>query len=90
MAGRSQVCIRQRIGKKGAFLAEITAKTGVTHQVRVHLASQGYPLIGDSLYDPDYSTRSIQPAWHQLRAIELLGTERNLKVSAEAFIHHWF
>lgn len=31
-------------------LLELTLETGRRHQIRVHLASQGYPIMGDSLY----------------------------------------
>ncbi|MGE0154760.1 MAG: RluA family pseudouridine synthase [Reyranellaceae bacterium] len=33
-----------------ASLVECTLLTGRTHQVRVHLASRGHPLVGDPLY----------------------------------------
>lgn len=31
-------------------LVRVTTRTGVRHQIRVHLAGAGYPLVGDELY----------------------------------------
>lgn len=36
-------------------LLELELETGRTHQIRVHMASIGYPLLGDSLYGGDCS-----------------------------------
>lgn len=33
-------------------LMQIHLKTGRTHQIRVHMASMGHPLAGDTLYNP--------------------------------------
>lgn len=35
---------------KGATLVKIRLKTGRTHQIRVHFASIGHPVLGDTLY----------------------------------------
>jgi len=40
--------VRERI--HGAALLEVGLETGRTHQIRVHLAEMGHPLLGDALY----------------------------------------
>jgi 23S rRNA pseudouridine1911/1915/1917 synthase len=39
-----------RIGPGGAALVECRPETGRTHQIRVHLAAAGAPLLGDARY----------------------------------------
>ena len=36
-----------------AALLELTLETGRQHQIRVHLAAMGLPVVGDKLYGPD-------------------------------------
>jgi 23S rRNA pseudouridine1911/1915/1917 synthase len=35
---------------RGAALVEVTPKTGRTHQIRVHMAAIGCPVLADGLY----------------------------------------
>ena len=51
--GRSREAITQfQVLKRfsGCTLVEATLRTGRTHQLRVHLAFIGYPIVGDQLY----------------------------------------
>lgn len=41
--------------EKNVSLVELSLETGRTHQIRVHMKSIGYPIIGDFLYNPDYT-----------------------------------
>ncbi|HTY63425.1 MAG TPA: RluA family pseudouridine synthase [Acidobacteriota bacterium] len=41
-------------------LLAIRIETGRTHQIRVHLAQKGHPIVGDSVYGPN-RTRSLPP-----------------------------
>ena len=43
-----------------ASLVECRLETGRTHQIRVHLAAIGHPLLGDSVYGPGFKTKASQ------------------------------
>jgi len=47
---RSSVPPRPAQGLPAMSLLEVTIKTGRTHQIRVHLASQGHAIVGDDKY----------------------------------------
>jgi 23S rRNA pseudouridine1911/1915/1917 synthase len=44
-----------------------TLETGRTHQIRVHMASIGHPLVGDTLYGGDEAAGLTRQALHAFR-----------------------
>jgi 23S rRNA pseudouridine1911/1915/1917 synthase len=65
----------------GATVLELSLRTGRTHQIRVHLASIGHPIIGDTVYGRSDPTLA-RPALHAMR-LRLVhpgdGTERTFE-----------
>jgi 23S rRNA pseudouridine1911/1915/1917 synthase len=45
-------------GKPVASLLACRLETGRTHQIRVHLAHIGHPLLGDPVYGPGFATKA--------------------------------
>lgn len=73
----SVTLVKVRPTASSAFtLLEVTIKTGRTHQIRVHLASEGFPLAGDDKYG-DFELN---------KALAQVGTAPMLK---RMFLHAW-
>lgn len=49
--------------RENATLVKLWLETGRTHQLRVHLAAAGHPLIGDPLYGPSSQDRLRLHCW---------------------------
>ena len=64
-----------RDGKPIAALLACQLETGRTHQIRVHLAHIGHPLMGDSVYGPHFKTKSSHLGGKSQTALAALGRQ---------------
>jgi 23S rRNA pseudouridine1911/1915/1917 synthase len=62
-------------GKPVASLIECQLETGRTHQIRVHLAALGHPLIGDGVYGSGFRTKAGKLSETAQAAVEALGRQ---------------
>src|SRR4030088_904081 len=64
-----------RDGKPIAALLACQLETGRTHQIRVHLAHIGHPLLGDSVYGPHFKTKASHLGPQSQAALTVLGRQ---------------
>jgi len=64
-----------RDGKPVASLLACRLETGRTHQIRVHLAHIGHPLMGDSVYGPHFKTKTSHLGPESQAALAALGRQ---------------
>jgi 23S rRNA pseudouridine1911/1915/1917 synthase len=86
----SRVSVLER--RTDSFLCDVRIMTGRPHQIRIHMAAVGHPLVGDPLYAagglpaPDTHALPGDPGYH-LHAAELKflhpGTGRELLIECE-------
>lgn len=80
-------------GDDALTLVRLRMRTGVTHQLRVHLASLGHPIVGDGRYGTpavDRNAGTSIPEWHFLHAWTIAFDDPDLpRGIATAFPAHW-
>jgi 23S rRNA pseudouridine1911/1915/1917 synthase len=64
-----------RDGKPVAALLACQLETGRTHQIRVHLAHIGHPLMGDAVYGPHFKTKASHLGPRSRAALTALGRQ---------------
>ena len=64
-----------RDGKPVAALLACQLETGRTHQIRVHLAHIGHPLMGDAVYGPHFKTKASHLGPQSQAALTALGRQ---------------
>jgi 23S rRNA pseudouridine1911/1915/1917 synthase len=62
-------------GRPVASLVECRLATGRTHQIRVHLAHIGHPLLGDGTYGVGFKTKSVRLRPTARQALQTLGRQ---------------
>jgi 23S rRNA pseudouridine1911/1915/1917 synthase len=77
--GRAALSSYRRLKELGDFsLLEVKIKTGRTHQIRVHLAAIGHPVVGDDVYGERrfaaFAKKYGKPGRYFLHAAELTFT----------------
>jgi 23S rRNA pseudouridine1911/1915/1917 synthase len=89
-AGRAALTeyrVRQRF-EKYTFL-EVRIHTGRTHQIRVHLASIGHPVVGDRLYGGQAAQRIFLHAWRIVFTSPATGERVMIEAPLPAGLNGW-
>ncbi|WP_224408393.1 RluA family pseudouridine synthase [Afifella sp. IM 167] len=88
-AGRAAIThwkVEERLAGGRVSLLACRLETGRTHQIRVHMAHIGHPLLGDRLYGSAFRTKAALLAPEAAEALEGLGRQA-LHARLLAFAH---
>lgn len=71
--------ISSAIAKKVLYLSlvEVYPKTGRTHQIRIHFASIGHPIVNDELYGPKEKLNGLKRQFLHAKSIEFNQNEKS-------------
>jgi len=75
---------------KGYTLIEVNIETGRTHQIRVHMAEIGYPVVGDGVYSNGKNPFGIKGQMLHAAKLEFTHPITNKKLTIEAPLPKYF
>ncbi len=84
---RALTRVRVRERWLAAELLDVALQTGRTHQIRVHLAHRGHPVVGDEVYGPGWERGMSGPAQGWARELARR-TPRQFLHAAELVFDH--
>ena len=75
---------------KGYCYCQFKLETGRTHQIRVHMASIGHPLLGDDVYGPNKSHFKLQGQTLHAKTIGFIHPSTGEYIEVEAPLPDYF
>lgn len=75
---------------EGFTLLELKIETGRTHQIRVHLAQIGYPIVGDTVYSNGKNPFNVTGQMLHAAKLEFIHPTTTKKVTFEAPLPEYF
>lgn len=78
------VTLKKRFGQYSLLRAEL--RTGRTHQIRVHLAAAGFPVLGDDKYGPDDVREHFAQRGYKRMFLHASGLEMAHPVTGEPMV----
>ena len=75
---------------QGFTLLEVKIETGRTHQIRVHMAEIGYPIVGDEVYSNGKNPFGVKGQMLHAAKLEFIHPKTNQQVTYEAPLPEYF
>ena len=71
-------------------LVKVILETGRTHQIRVHMAEIGYPLVGDAVYSNGKNSFGVEGQMLHAKKLEFVHPITNKEMELEAELPQYF